>query len=215
MRERDHERLLRIKTTFLGEWLDQPDDYYHYEATPYSTLDALFHEYELRKTDGFVDFGCGKGRATIYVHNRFQVPVTGIEMNEQLYDETLVNKVNYIQEIKKESGSIHVTCCLAEDYEVKATENRFFLFNPFSVHIFMKVVENILLSVEQQRRDVDIILYYPHTKYIEYLETNTDFKLLKEVKVPGLQNINNNERFLIFRFEESNTTGSMNEHFVP
>mgnify|MGYP001794340582 CR=1 FL=1 len=145
MRERDHERLLRIKTTFLGEWLDQPDDYYHYEATPYSTLNALFHEYELKETDGFVDFGCGKGRVIFYVHNRFQVSAIGVEMNGQMYQEALENQASYMQKNKQVSGTIRFERCLAEEYEIESTDNRFSFFNPFSVQIFMKVIDHILL----------------------------------------------------------------------
>ena len=65
----------------------------------------------------------------------------------------------------------------------------------------MKVIQNILDSAEQNPREVDLILYYPSAVYIHYLERNTSFKLLKEVKVPGLYKINENERFLIYRLE--------------
>ena len=91
----------------------------------------------------------------------------------------------------------------AEGYDVEPDDNRFYLFNPFSVQIFQKVISNILLSVEQHPRSIDVILYYPTPEYIQFLEGNTAFELLKEVRVPELYDQNNNERFVIFRLEET------------
>lgn len=199
MAVKNNDRLLRINTNSLGEEPNQSSHYNHYEATPYMILDALFDEYELKKSDGFVDYGCGKGRVLFYVHSRFHNSVTGIEMNNQLYHKALKNEAHYLEKVKKKSGSIRIECCKAEEYEVEITENRFYFFNPFSTEIFMKVVNNIMLSVERKERDVELILYYPIPEYIEYLETNTPFDLVKEVKIPWLYKINNDERFLIYR----------------
>lgn len=202
MNEKDRDKLLGIRTTNLVEEPNQSTHYSHYEATPYSVLDKLFDAYELTKSDEFVDFGCGKGRIMFYVHNRFGAAVKGIEMNEKLYNVALENQKNYMRKAKKKSGPIHVECCLAEEYDVKVTENKFYFFNPFSIQIFSKTVNNILDSVDLLRREVDIILYYPNYEYIEYLETYTPFELAQEVQVPGLYNINKNERFVIYRIED-------------
>lgn len=195
---KDYDNLLYIKTTNTSVRADKSPHYHHYEATPYSIIHTLFKEYELHHTDSFVDFGSGKGRLLFYVHNLFGSSVTGIEMNKRLYKKTLKNKKNYLKRAKKK-GTIQLECCLAEEYIVKKTENVFYFFNPFSIQIFMKVINNILDSVEQYQRKIDLILYYPSTVYIHYLERNTSFKLKQEVKVPGLYTVNENERFLIYR----------------
>ena len=201
MIEKNRDRALHIKTTSVGERLDQSSHYHQYEATAYWMLDELFNQYTLEKTDVFVDFGCGKGRVLYYVHNRFQASITGVEMNQHLYRAGLENEETYRKNRKKDSGAIQFECCLAEKYVIKANENRFFLFNPFSLQIFMKVVDNILFSVAQQKRTVDIILYYPATAYTDFLEMNTPFELFKEVNVPGMSSINSRERFAIYRLE--------------
>ncbi|KIL49275.1 class I SAM-dependent methyltransferase [Jeotgalibacillus soli] len=200
MNEQDYDRLLRIKTAGTLQLLNQSIHYNRYEATPYEALDALFNEYELKRTDGVVDFGCGKGRLPFYVHHRFHVSVTGVEMSGPLYQDALENKAGYMQKVKKTRGFIRFERGLAEEYEVEPADNIFYFFNPFSVQIFMKVVNNILKSVEQYKRAVDLILYYPTTEYIQFLESASIFKLLKEVKVHELYDQNENERFLIFRF---------------
>ncbi len=199
MDEKDYDRLLRIKTAGTLEGLSRSVHYNRYEATPYEALDELFAEYDLKKTDQVLDYGCGKGRLPFYVHHRFHVTVTGIEMNGHLYQEALENQASYMQKMKKTGGSVHFERGLAEEYEVEQADNRFYFFNPFSIQIFMKVVDNILRSVEQQNRSVDLILYYPTTEYIHFLETSTAFALFKEVTVSDLYEQNENERFLIFR----------------
>ena len=202
MNDKDYDRLLRIKTVGTREWQNQSSHYNRYEATPYLALDELFDDYELARTDGVVDFGCGKGRLAFYLHNRFQVAVTGIEMSAQLYQEALENRTSYKEKSRRVDDAIRFECCLAEDYQVELTDNRFYFFNPFSIQIFRKVIDTVLRSVEQQKRTVDVVLYYPTADYIQFLETGTPFELLKEVKVPGLYEQNDNERFLVFRLEE-------------
>ncbi|WP_313892789.1 SAM-dependent methyltransferase [Psychrobacillus sp.] len=200
MKEQDHDRLLRIKTEGIREWQHQSAHYNRYEATPYEALATLFDEYECRPTDRFVDFGCGKGRFPFYVHHHLHASVTGVEMSGQLYQEAMDNVTKYMERAKPSRASLQFECCLAEEYKIDLAENRFYFFNPFSISIFQKVVSNILLSVDSHPRPVDIILYYSTVDYIQYLETNTLFELLKEVKIPGMYEQNENERFLIFRY---------------
>ena len=124
-------------------------------------------------------------------------------MSAQLYQEALENKSSYERKFKHVGGSISFEHCLAEDYEVEPTDKLFYFFNPFSIQIFMNVVDNILRSFERQKRTVDIVLYYPTADYIEFLESGTPFELIKEVRVPGLSEENDNERFLVFQLEFS------------
>ncbi|WP_318616595.1 class I SAM-dependent methyltransferase [Sporosarcina sp. YIM B06819] len=201
MNDKEYDRLLRIKTVGTREWQNQSPHYNRYEATPYLALEELFRDYELERTDGVVDFGCGKGRLAFYLHHRFQVSVTGIEMSAQLYQESLENQASYKEKLSQISGAIRFDCCLAQDYAVELTDNRFYFFNPFSIQIFRKVIDTILRSVEKKKRTVDVVFYYPTAAYIEFIETETPFELIKEVKVPGLYEQNDNERFLVFRLE--------------
>lgn len=201
MKEQDHDRLLRIKTEGIREWQHQSAHYNRYEATPYMALEALFDEYAYTISDKFVDFGCGKGRFPFYIHHHLHVSVTGVEMNGQLYQEALENLTKFLERAKQSRASIRFEHIFAEGYDIEPDDNRFYFFNPFSIQIFQKVISNILLSVEQYPRSIDVILYYPTSEYIQFLEGNTAFELLKEVRVPDLYDQNNNERFVIFRYE--------------
>lgn len=198
MSDTEYDRALRIKTIGLREWQDQAVDYHRYEATPYRSLDILFQHYQLRGTDRVVDFGCGRGRVAFYIHNRFHIPVTGVEANDLTYAEALRNKVRYGKRVGHIKAPIHFEHGLAEHYQVEAAENAFYFFNPFPASVFGEVVGNILNSVEQVKRPVNIILYYPMPKYRKLLQKSTPFEVLQEVKIPRVTE--SDERFLIYRY---------------
>jgi SAM-dependent methyltransferase len=196
--EKIKDNLLRIVTSGIGDWLYYSIHYNRYEATPYKALDLFFDEYSLRETDKVIDFGCGKGRVAFYLHDRFNVTVTGVEVNEETYNEAIRNKNSYIQRKKEKDVPIHFHLGPAEDYKVDRSYNRFYFFNPFSVHIFKKVVGNILDSVEEYRRSVDIILFYPLPDYQYFLKKSTPFKLIKEVVIP--ESDDKYDKFLVYRY---------------
>lgn len=198
MRETNYDELLNIETEGTQRGFNKSFHYHRYEPTPYSALEKLFAEYELISSDHIVDFGCGKGRLNFFIHYLFHSSVTGVEMNEKLYEDALENKANYLIKAKNK-GEIQFQCCLAENYEISPLDNRFYFFNPFTIPIFWKIINNILVSVEEFKREVDVILYYPSEDYIYYLENHTLFELIKEIQLPGLYENNANERFLIYR----------------
>ncbi|WP_046721898.1 class I SAM-dependent methyltransferase [Heyndrickxia coagulans] len=191
--------ILHIKTTGEQKGFNASLHYNRYEPTPYHALCELFDHYELDKSDHVVDFGCGKGRLNFYIHHLFRATVTGIEMNEGLYREALENKKRYERKFPVQPARIRFKCCLAENYKILPEDNRFYFFNPFSVQIFMKVVQNILRSVEEAHRETDIILYYPSQDYIYFLEDHTPFEKKLEVPLTLLYEHNPYEKFVVYR----------------
>lgn len=199
MKEFFYEKLLNIKTGERQAGDNRSVHYNRYEPTPYYALEYLFNQYELRTSDHLVDFGCGKGRLNFYSHYLLQISVTGIEMNEEFYEAALKNQIRYQSKTKYNSNNISFHCCLAENYNIRPEDNRFYFFNPFSVQIFIKVINNILSSVEAKHREVDIILYYPTKEYLFYLNNHSLFELHNEIILPGYYDRNQNERFMIYR----------------
>lgn len=200
MGERQLDRSLSIRTAGIREWQSGEVHYNRYEATPYAALDKLFQTYKLDKTDEVVDYGCGRGRVVFYIHNRFEVPVTGIEANDKTYEEAVSNKAAYRLRAKHIKAPIRFEYGSAEHYEVKSTDNRFYFFNPFSIKIFRKVVNNILNSVKEVERSVDLIIYYPTAQYKQFLKKNTPFELINKVRIPGTTD--KKEKFLIYRLRQ-------------
>lgn len=193
------ENILNIKTSGIQQIDDKFYHYNRYEPTDYRALDLLFSNYDLLETDSIVDFGSGKGRLMFYINYEFNSKVTGIEMNFNYIRESLENKQNYLKKYKKKEDKITFLNILAEDYEVSKEDTKFYFFNPFSIQIFMKVIDNILDSVDDYYRKIDIVLYYPSEDYIYYLENNTAFTLKKEVDVSKLyKHYDSREKFLIY-----------------
>ncbi|HWO97213.1 MAG TPA: methyltransferase [Bacillus sp. (in: firmicutes)] len=199
MTEQFYDKLLNIQTEGDQKGFNKSFHYHPYEPTPYRALEKLFTKYELKSSDRLVDFGCGKGRLNFYVNHLYRTSVVGIEMNEILYQEAMGNRNSYLEKYKDRKGYIHFHCCLAEEYEIDPLDNRFYFFNPFSIQIFMKIIHNVLRSVEAVKRDIELILYYGSHDYIFFLENQTPFELKEEIILRGLYEKDDSERFLIYR----------------
>jgi SAM-dependent methyltransferase len=201
MDEQYYEKLLNIKTSGEQKIFNESIHYHRYEPTSYSALETLSKEYEFTAEDSIVDFGCGKGRFNFYVNHFFNSTVTGIEMNKFFYSEAIENTKTYFQTNKNKKGSVNFFNCLAERYDIKPSDNKFYFFNPFSMQIFAKVINNILNSKEEYDRTLDAILYYPSSDFTYFLDTGSPFLPIKEIKVPYLYNKDPRHKFLIYRAE--------------
>lgn len=199
MDEQYYEKLLNIKTSGEQKIAHESHHYNRYEPTSYSVLEILSKQYHFTTDDNIVDFGCGKGRFNFYINHFFDSTVTGIEMNPFFYKQAIDNKRDYLKRHKKKLNKINFLHCFAEKYNINPSDNKFYFFNPFSIQIFTKVIGNILLSVESYERTVDIILYYPSYDYIYFLENNTPFTLLNEIKIPYLYDADPRNRFSVYR----------------
>lgn len=199
MNERYYEKLLNIETSGDKKTVNKLWHYNIYEPTSYHVLEILSKVYSFTDEDSLVDFGCGKGRINFYINYFFNSTVTGIEMNSFFYKEAIDNKKDYLKKYKKKTDKINFLNCFAEEYKINPSDNKFYFFNPFSIQIFMKIISNILISVEEHERTVDIILYYPSEDYIYFLENNTPFTLLNEIKIHDLYEKNPSNSILVYR----------------
>lgn len=194
-----YEKLFNIKTTGEQKGFYESYHYNRYEATSYLALETLFKKYKVTSHDCIVDFGCGKGRLSFYINYYFNSNVTGIEMNNNYFNACINNKKNYLKSYSKQKNKIEFLNQFAEEYTVSSSDNKFYFFNPFSLQIFMKVIKNILLSIEKHPRDIELILYYPSDDYIYYLENYTGFSLTQEITIPNLILIDKRQKFLIYK----------------
>lgn len=196
MGEKKYDRELGIRTEGLREW-GGTTEYNRYEATPYKALDALFKSYRFKKNQRVVDFGCGRGRVTFAIHDKFKVPITGIEAHDQTFGEALVNQERYLFKTRQSEIPVNLEYGLAEDYQIHPEENCFYFFNPFSVDVFAQVMDNIMTSLKANPRTIDVILYYPLAEFKTVMEGHS-FRLINKIDVPSLAE--RREKFLIYRF---------------
>ena len=66
-------------------------------------------------------------------------------MNNNYFDICINNKKNYLKNYNKEKNKIEFLNIFAEEYKISSTDNKFYFFNPFSVQLFMKVINNMLI----------------------------------------------------------------------
>lgn len=198
MKEKYYDKLLNINTIGNQNWKNTSTHNHPYEPTLYIALEELFEDYNLSKDDHIVDFGCGMGRLIFYINYYFKSYVTGVEINERYYEEALINKINYVKKNKKSEDKINFECNLAQQYEISTLDNKFYFFNPFSIQIFSKVIDNILESYEENMRDIDIIMYYPSAEYLDFLDYKTPFILNKEIYLKDLYEKDDKEKFVIY-----------------
>ena len=200
MSDNYYEKLLNIKTTGEQQGFYESHHYNRYEATSYLALESLFKEYTLNSSDNIIDFGCGKGRLAFYINYYYNSSVTGIEMNNNYYSICENNKKNYFKTFSKPKDKIKFLNIFAEEYNVLPTDNKFYFFNPFSSQLFIKVLNNILISVENYPRSIDLILYYPSDEYIDYLDNYTGLTLTQEIPVHNLYLVDKRQKFVIYSF---------------
>ncbi len=153
---------------------------HRYEPTDYIHLEKLFQKIKplITVDDVFVDIGSGMHRVPIFAAHQLQVQTKGIEINKQLYMHALKNIQAYS---KHHRCHIEAINCDILDYNIKAQDSIFFLFNPFSVHIFKKFIDS-LLSIKDSQRKL-LILYYPDASYINYLQYFDEITLLHTIKL--------------------------------
>lgn len=196
MNESEWDKLLNIDTVKVQQGYPKIRLYHRYEPTPYSGLEMLFQRYELPKDAACVDFGCGKGRVPIYLHHRFSIQTKGIEMDDHFYADAVTNLKRYMKKHHVRKDDIQFFHMFAEEYEVSTSDNVFFFFNPFSIHIFRKVFQNIMRSKECMNRPMVFIFYYPSDEYCAFLNEQKDLSFLQEVRLMHEKNID--ERFLVY-----------------
>lgn len=201
MKEHEGDYYLNIRTEGT-QWISEATLHHNrYEPTPYEHLKQLFNHHPLNADAGLVDFGCGKGRMNFYVHDRFGCRSTGIELNTSFVGEAQQNLETYSRAGKHRIAldKLHIHSGMAQEYAVQPEDTVFYFFNPFSVQIFMKVIDNILRSQEDYPREIEIILYYPSDEYIDFLQRNTAFELLKSIDLPTIVK-DPAEQFLIYKY---------------
>ncbi len=163
-----------------------------YEPTPYSVLERLADCGYLSKDNVLVDYGCGKGRASIFLAYKAGCRVTGID-----YDQYIIEKAeaNRRSSRVKDITFIHSR---AEEYEVTDADS-FYFFNPFTDIILRSVIARILESYRKNPRKMQLFFYYPADDTVLLLMTTEELMFMDEIdcrdQFPGNDP---RERILIF-----------------
>ena len=165
---------LNISTQGVDYSLED-DQNYGYDPTPYIVLEKLIQLDILKREDVVVDYGCGKGRISFFVNSQIGCKVIGIDHSKKLIEFANENLKRY-----GDSEDIVFVHANAEEY-VPGEANRLYFFNPFSSHIFQKVLKRIAESYERNPREILIFFYYSTIEYKLYLPTEPRLDLVESV----------------------------------
>ena len=197
----DHEHTwdaaLGVKT--IGRDDANADAYHHpYEPTPYTVLERLADSGLIGREDVVLDYGCGKGRVGFFLSHQTGARVIGIEYDDRIYAEALLNRNDAASRAKAE-----FVLTGAEMYAVPPAVNRCYFFNPFSLEILRKVMARILESWYEQPRRLLLFFYYPADEYLAYLMTVEELEFYDEIECEDLfAGKDARERILIFELPE-------------
>ncbi|AMB98677.1 hypothetical protein AWM75_01110 [Aerococcus urinaehominis] len=149
------------------------------ESTDYLVLEEIFTSYQPGANSHLVDFGCGKGRVLFYIHYKFGIPATGIEINPITLDALAGNLVGYQ---RKMGGQLAIDYFAGDgrEYQIKSQQNLFYFFNPFSLPVFQRVLFNIQTSYWQSPRPIDMLVYYPLEEIQDWLNQQ-DWLMIKDI----------------------------------
>ncbi len=194
MNEKDWDTLLRIRTS--GRDDSRADTFrYPYEPTPYSVLARLAESGLVGKGNTLIDYGCGKGRVGCFLAYQTGCHVIGIDHDERLIEKALANK-----ESTAKGNRLEFVLTSAEKYEVPASADMFYFFNPFSVELLQSVRKRIVDSYYENPREMTLFFYYPSEEYIAWLMTVPELEFYDEISCADLFPGNDErERILMFR----------------
>ncbi|WP_414050220.1 hypothetical protein [Macrococcus animalis] len=189
--EQDFETLLNIESMpYIETFTNHHSN--RYEPTIYQDLVTLIEvtQSDYDDTSLLIDFGSGLMRVPIFLNFILNIQAMGIELNKQLYLKSKTNIKDY--QLKHQSNHVSALNINALQYHFTGQETHLFFFNPFSIFIFQKVMENLMDSAIEH---CYIILYYAKPEYEIYLSDLINFKLkysipLKNFKEDPSEKIN-------------------------
>lgn len=148
----------------------------HNPSPPYAVMAALkalckhmggFGE------SGFVDYGCGAGRAMIIAAEAGFRKIIGIELSPKLISVCRENIARYAN--INNAARFIVLAQDAATYLPEKDTRVFFLYVPFSRHVYKRVVANIARSLEENPRTIYLLDSAWSKMDIEFRDSNYEY----------------------------------------
>ena len=166
-----------------------------YMPVSYTLLEEIFQQLNNSKTlnpkrlNHFLDIGCGKGRALcVAVHQDFS-KVTGLDFAKDLCEAAKENLNKTKQKIPALNYKIINNDAFY--FEIPDDVDCIFFFNPFDEFIMSAVINNILVSLHDNPRHINIVYVNPLHKeqFLKAGFTETWYsKKMKYLEVSILEN---------------------------
>ena len=168
-----------------------------YEPTDYCILEALTDSGYISSESHVLDYGCGKGRTAIFLSFRTGCRATGVEYDQELYEDAVKNLEQSKLPAQYKKG-IRFVCADARNYQV-LDENCFYFFNPFAEEVLRAVLGKILQSYYENPRQMYLFFYYPFEAEAAALITADGLQFVDEIDCTELyEHYDRRERILVF-----------------
>ena len=133
-----------------------------YMPASFDLLELCFEKIDLSKSKHFLDIGCGMGRVMVVAAHHGATKITGIDVAKNLLIEARKN----ITTLEKTKPDLEINCQLQNAYyfEIPDDVDVIFLFNPFDEVVMDAVAENILESLERNKRKIKVVYFNPMEK---------------------------------------------------
>jgi len=148
----------------------------HHPSPPWAAmaaLKALDNRMGGFRASGFVDFGCGAGRAMIIAAEAGFRNIIGIELSRNLIAICKENIARYSETNK--AARFVVLEQDAATYVPGEGSDVFFFYVPFSRDVYKKAIANIALSVEKNPRTVYLLDYAWSNMDTEFRDNNYEY----------------------------------------
>ncbi len=189
-KEVEYDKLLHIKTNGRD---DSNSNFinYPYEATPYCVLERLAYSGYIKKKEYIIDFGCGKGRVDFYLAYCTKVNMIGVEYDKRLYNSAITNKETALS---KNRTSFYLS--EASLFNIDDNITGAYFFNPFSVEVLEKVINNIKISLSNNLREFKLFFYFPSLEYLYYI-ANNNIEIIDKIDCSDLFKENKDREYIL------------------
>lgn len=133
-----------------------------YEPIDYLCFDqVLAHLHPIGPEDGFLDYGCGMGRALMLAARHPWGAVVGVEMDPRLAAIARQGLAQLQRRGLQRARRAEVALTDARAYEVPPQVNCIFLFNSFGGAVLQAVLAQVRASWERQPRRIRVVYVQP------------------------------------------------------
>jgi SAM-dependent methyltransferase len=170
----------RVPLESLG--LSHPDRI-GYTASPWWVLRWLLPRSDVRPSDVFVEFGCGKGRVVLDAARRYPFRrVIGVELSPDLSE--VARRLVARERNRLRCRDVRIDTADATEYSVPDDMTYAYLYNPFNGDTFERVCANIVASLDRAPRPLHLIYLNPADH--ETLAATGRFRLVRRVHTTRL-----------------------------
>lgn len=148
-----------------------------YDPSPIGPFTRIVQELDVTSADGFVDFGCGKGRTLLQAAGFGFKRVVGVEFSGELCAIARRNVERFSRR-----GTVR---CPIEVFETDAVQfpiepdlRFFYFYNPFDAEVMGAVCRNIIASCRQFPRRAKLVYGYPRQRAV--IERTGAFELVAD-----------------------------------